>query len=229
MKFYFILTHRLSAILTRIQINKSFLRSIIKNTYFHSFAVSLSLSFGFPACSSHFFCSFTIIHVLSLSLVLSFFHSLTHSLSLSLSLTGHEHRPSKSSFPQVQLLNHAGRSPRLVIRHTCITGTFRQTSALAHSSATSTCTPHHPLSADIRQTGIYFLDHLGLCSTCRYSNTVARAGTRADSSPHHRHRFETHAHPSTRIRTIQSCCLCIVFDSSLVKSNCTTVQPWGDL
>lgn len=96
MKFYFILTHRLSAILTRIQINKSFLRSIIKNTYFHSFAVSLSLSFGFPACSSHFFCSFTIIHVLSLSL--SFSHSLilTHSLSLSLSLATnivHRSRP----------------------------------------------------------------------------------------------------------------------------------------
>lgn len=173
--------------------------------------------------------SFVLSQSYTFSLSLSFSHSLILSHTLSLSLTGHEHRPSKSSFPQVQLLNHAGRSPRLVIRHTCITGTFRQTSALAHSSATSTCTPHHPLSADIRQTGIYFLDHLGLCSTCRYSNTVARAGTRADSSPHHRHRFETHAHPSTRIRTIQSCCLCIVFDSSLVKSNCTTVQPWGDL
>ena len=55
-----------------------------------------------------------------------------------------------------------------------------------------------------------------------------RQRTRADSS-FHRHRFGTHAHPSTRIRTIQSCCLCIVFDSFLVKSNRMTVQPWGDL
>lgn len=62
---------------------------------------------------------------------------LSISLSLILFLTGHDHRPSRSSFPQVQLLNHAGRSLRLVIRHTCITGTSRAGFGLGlHSSAT---------------------------------------------------------------------------------------------
>lgn len=205
--------------LTRIHHNKknhSYVQ-LLKHTLHLSQLYSLALSrLVSLLCSQKF-----LAHLLSpLSHSLIFLHSLP--------LTGHNHRPWKSSFPQVQILSST--RPRLVIRHTCIIGTCISAGfeLQAHSSVTSTCTPYHPLSADIRQTGIFiFLDLLGLRSTCRYSNTVVRAGTRADSSPPHRHhRFGTHAHPSTRIRTIQSCCLCIVFDSFLVKSNCTTVQPW---
>ena len=135
---------------------------------------------------------------LSHSLVSSSVH-LTLSLSpfLSPSLTGHDHRPSKSSFKaQVQLLSHADRSPRLVIRHTCITGTSsRQASALALIHR------QHPLALlIIRGLGIragrqvilnfflsFFLSTVLLdfwgCARTSVSRTYRRqTGTRADSS-----------------------------------------------
>ncbi|KAF7392512.1 hypothetical protein HZH66_008345 [Vespula vulgaris] len=120
------------------------------------------------------------------------------------------------------------------MEHTCITGTSsQQASALAHSFW------HHPLalvffnhllSVSGRQVFVS-VEHMGCVRPCIPSpvpsHTVARQGHVQTHHPILIASELTHIHQLASATS--NLVVFVLFDSVLVKSNCTTVQPWADL
>ncbi|KAL2714903.1 hypothetical protein V1478_014601 [Vespula squamosa] len=146
----------------------------------------------------------------------------------------YKNHKNKTSFPPAIVFGMHGTTTVAYQMHTCITGTSsQQASALAHSFW------HHPLalvffnhllSVSGRQVFVS-VEHMGCVRPCIPSpvpsHTVARQGHVQTHHPILIASELTHIHQLASATS--NLVVFVLFDSVLVKSNCTTVQPWADL